>query len=812
MALTKVTGQVIKNTTDVTVGVLTVTNTLAVGGTVSIGGTLTYEDVTNVDAVGLITARNGIVVGSGITLSKDGDVFFTGIATGNGSGLTGLNASNISSGTVPTARLGSGTASSSTFLRGDSTFAAVTSTTINNNANNRVITGSGTADTLEGESTFTYDGSGNIGVTNSSGAASLTFTTPNNTDGGIYFTDGADGNKGAVSYLHTDDSMRFRVNGTNKLIIDSTGRLLLGAGAIATPKSSGAGGLDLDNGSISLVIGGNENSTGRTDGTSKINRIAAPHRTNSEEPVAMISCQASTSTNSLFYGGGSSYTNAVTDHKFYTAADSTTTSGTQRLTITSAGNLGLGYGTPSQRLVVHAGSDNSDVAVFTGGDVARGLKITTSAASGPTNDGVVTLNAQTSSVGEIAFATHGTERARIDSSGHMGLGVTPNANWPTNNDFKALQLGTGACVFGRGSGDEDRGGIAVNYYHTGSAEKYLANGNASGMLLNDGDVDFFVAGANSSGANAAMSKTLAMRIAADADIGIGTLDPDGRLHIMGGNLGGAGSVTASTSANLLVLESNTSQGLSFLNANDERANICFGTTGTDGNIEARIQYAHENVSTSTDRRNMIFRSGGGERMRIAGNGFTKMTNNGSYHDITDNTHEMYSSVTNEFVCRMRCTGNGYILYLDNNGATSAREFIEAYSRSDTETKFRVNGSGSVYSRSNVFTSFSDVKLKENIVDANSQWDDIKAVKVRNYNFKKDPSQKMIGVVAQELETVSAGLIEDNIDRDPDTNEELGTTTKGVKYSILYMKAIKCLQEAQTRIETLEAEVAALKSS
>ena len=45
MALTKVTGQVIKNTTDVTVGVLTVTNTLAVGGTVSIGGTLTYEAV-----------------------------------------------------------------------------------------------------------------------------------------------------------------------------------------------------------------------------------------------------------------------------------------------------------------------------------------------------------------------------------------------------------------------------------------------------------------------------------------------------------------------------------------------------------------------------------------------------------------------------------------------------------------------------------------------------------------------------------------------------------------------------------------------
>ena len=173
MALTKVTGQVINNTTGLVVGVTTVGGGIsatdgffsgivtAVGnasfsGNVSVGGTLTYEDVTNIDAVGLVTARNGIVVGSGITLSKDGDVFYTGIATGNGSGLTALNASNLASGTVPSARLGSGTASSSTFLAGDSTFKTVTGTTINTNADNRVITGSDTANTLNGESTLTH--------------------------------------------------------------------------------------------------------------------------------------------------------------------------------------------------------------------------------------------------------------------------------------------------------------------------------------------------------------------------------------------------------------------------------------------------------------------------------------------------------------------------------------------------------------------------------------------------------------------------------------------------------------------------------
>ena len=92
MSLTKI-GSIGINTGIQFAGVTTIStlnsssNVLSVGGTVnfvsdvSIGGTLTYEDVTNVDAVGLITARDGIKVGSGITLSVDGDGFFTGVIT-----------------------------------------------------------------------------------------------------------------------------------------------------------------------------------------------------------------------------------------------------------------------------------------------------------------------------------------------------------------------------------------------------------------------------------------------------------------------------------------------------------------------------------------------------------------------------------------------------------------------------------------------------------------------------------------------------------------------------------------------------------
>ena len=127
----------------------------------------------------------------------------------------------------------------------------------------------------------------------------------------------------------------------------------------------------------------------------------------------------------------------------------------------------------------------------------------------------------------------------------------------------------------------------------------------------------------------------------------------------------------------------------------------------------------------------------------------------------------------------------------------------------------IEGDGDVKNYNNSYGSTSDSKLKENIVDANSQWDDIKAVKVRNFNFKAStgmPTDKHIGVIAQEIETVSAGLVKESIDRDPDTGKDLGTKTKSVKYSILYMKAIKALQEAMAKIEVLETKVAALESS
>ena len=76
----------------------TINGNLSVTGNIGIGGTLTYEDVTNVDSIGIITARGGIQIGAGGTIGSSGG----GIVTffGDGSQLTGIDASSLSSGGV----------------------------------------------------------------------------------------------------------------------------------------------------------------------------------------------------------------------------------------------------------------------------------------------------------------------------------------------------------------------------------------------------------------------------------------------------------------------------------------------------------------------------------------------------------------------------------------------------------------------------------------------------------------------------------------------------------------------------------------
>jgi len=120
--------------------------------------------------------------------------------------------------------------------------------------------------------------------------------------------------------------------------------------------------------------------------------------------------------------------------------------------------------------------------------------------------------------------------------------------------------------------------------------------------------------------------------------------------------------------------------------------------------------------------------------------------------------------------------------------------IRAFAGTTPAVVFNVAGNGNATNTNNSYGAISDIKLKENIVDATPKLDDLMKVKIRQYNLISDESKtKQIGVVAQELEEVFAGLVEKTTDRDAEGND-LGTTTKAVKYSVFVPMLIKAIQE------------------
>ena len=111
----------------------------------------------------------------------------------------------------------------------------------------------------------------------------------------------------------------------------------------------------------------------------------------------------------------------------------------------------------------------------------------------------------------------------------------------------------------------------------------------------------------------------------------------------------------------------------------------------------------------------------------------------------------------------------------------------------------------------VYNTFnaSDISLKKDIKDIEYGLNEVMELKPRWYRMKEDNSEE-IGFVAQELEEVFPSMVEESADKDADGND-LGTTTKTIKTTVLIPILVKAIQEQQAMIEELKQEVAALKA-
>ena len=228
------------------------------------------------------------------------------------------------------------------------------------------------------------------------------------------------------------------------------------------------------------------------------------------------------------------------------------------------------------------------------------------------------------------------------------------------------------------------------------------------------------------------------------------------------------------------------------NANTGGGITFYNHDGSGHEMGGVIHVVKQNSTDNNTQSDMLF----GTRLNGSNVAYrARLTSHGSW--------ETLSSTVNIDIANSQSSGNNEAFIYARYGSTGL---------SAGTLSFRVYTNGNVANTNNSYGSISDQNLKENIVDATSQWDDIKDLQVRKYNFREATGHQthtQLGLIAQEVESVSPGLVQTTPVREGETCQDADgnqlESIKSINYSVLYMKAVKALQEAQTRIETLETQ-------
>ena len=459
-----------------------------------------------------------------------------------------------------------------------------------------------------------------------------------------------------------------------------------------------------------------------------------------------------------------------------------------KMLVDTTGNVGIGtssptnYGATYKTLAVN-GSSTGIVDVMQNGTVYGQLS---------TEANVYKVEAVGAST-VLRLVTNGATRATLDSSGNLGLGVTPSAWGGNEQAFEIRSAGSAISGAFTKTGATNGVSLALNSYYNAGWKYVWSGGSFPAMRYEQDSGGHFWFTAPSGTAGNTITFTQAMTLDASGNLGVGTTSQNERIRI-----------NSSTAAEARMTIAYNGTVITYFGSYS-------GIVGS-GN-------ADDTFLTTNGAKNLIFGTNSTERARITSGGDLLVgTTTGSSSKIVKNNNGDYA-----FAVDNTNTSTPYAMSLNMSGVTGgAGAFFLVCA--DNANRLLIAGNGNVTNTNGTYGTISDAKMKTDIVDAGSQWDDLKAVRFRKFKMKDDPSGLMqLGVVAQELEQTSPGLVDEHPDTEmvevtdeegnvTQTQQPTGTTTKSVKTSVLLMKAAVALQEAMARIEQLEAKVAALESA
>jgi hypothetical protein len=356
--------------------------------------------------------------------------------------------------------------------------------------------------------------------------------------------------------------------------------------------------------------------------------------------------------------------------------------------------------------------------------------------------------------GNVGIGTNSpSSRLNIAGAKTNSADLTNAANQLAITDTTATAAGVGGRISFLGSYT-----ATPDYITFGAIEVLKDNANNYGSASWNNAAMRFIVGNNDNDANAGRMLER-MRITSGGNVGIGTDNPGQKLEVVGGEIK-AGRVDSS----------NEGGQLSFGRASDN----------------ATAWYIDAYGNTSSPELRFVDVSNSAVRMTLTGGGNIGIGTTSANFLLT---LSLPSGVNGEII-RMNRSAGAYGWSLGIDSSTSNFNFYN-------------NGSTSVANINNstgAYTATSDQRLKENILDSNNALEKVLQIKVRKYDWKDTEIKEDFGFIAQELFDVLPQYVHQG---DENTNW-------GVAKAELVPVLVKAIQEQQSQIESLKAEIQTLK--
>jgi hypothetical protein len=442
--------------------------------------------------------------------------------------------------------------------------------------------------------------------------------------------------------------------------------------------------------------------------------------------------------------------------------------GSDVMRLTSAGNVGIGTSSPSDKLDIFGGKIRHTLA---GGGVQLVL--------GNSLNAVSLGSIESGGDASLGFYTNtSTERMRLDSSGNLGLGVTPSA-WV--NSVRAIEMKTGA-LWSYNSGTLSSFYIMANSFLNSSGNlQYKESAAASQYVLQAGGHLWYTAPSGTAGN--AITFTQAMTLDASGNLGIGTTTQNERIRV---------NSSSDSQARITVAYADTP--ISYF-----------------GSYRGIVGSGNATDVILTSANTLAFGAGShAERMRIDSSGNllvnrTSRLNNGKIEvlastseqavvaQVQSNGNSLFQGFNATGTAVFVTTGNGYL------SATGTINFPSVYSTTSASA-----ANVFVDSAGDLFRSTSSLKYKTDVQDTVHGLAEVMQLRSVTYKGKSEADGDKVfgGLIAEEVH--EAGLTEFVQYADDGTPDALA-------YGNMVSLAFKAIQEQQSIINDLKARIETLET-